>query len=183
MSKFLWVSGKTPDNVLEGIRTPDPRLRRPLLYPAELRTHMCQNQHISGWWESNPRIQLGRLVFYHWTTPAYKSGWQDSNLRPPGPKPGALAKLSHTPYFLSHPLLYYPRRKNYYMANIVFCQQLFLFFSKNFFHTHKAFIFAALRVFYTHKNQSISNNIYENQVNNCCFWQYPWSNTILYSSR
>ena len=25
-------------NVLEGIRTPDPRLRRPLLYPAELRT-------------------------------------------------------------------------------------------------------------------------------------------------
>ena len=55
----------------------------------------------SGWWESNPRIQLGRLVFYHWTTPAYliihKSGWQDSNLRPPGPKPGALAKLSHTP--------------------------------------------------------------------------------------
>ena len=26
-----------------------------------------------------------------------KSGWQDSNLRPPGPKPGALAKLSHTP--------------------------------------------------------------------------------------
>ena len=57
--------------------------------------------HESGWWESNPRIQLGRLVFYHWTTPAYlivhKSGWQDSNLRPPGPKPGALAKLSHTP--------------------------------------------------------------------------------------
>ena len=26
-----------------------------------------------------------------------QSGWQDSNLRPPGPKPGALAKLSHTP--------------------------------------------------------------------------------------
>ena len=40
MSKFLWVSGKTPDNVLEGIRTPDPRLRRPLLYPAELQTLM-----------------------------------------------------------------------------------------------------------------------------------------------
>ena len=28
----------------------------------------------SGWWESNPRIQLGRLVFYHWTTPAYSVG-------------------------------------------------------------------------------------------------------------
>ena len=28
------------------------------------------------------------------------SGWQDSNLRPPGPTPGALAKLSHTPKHL-----------------------------------------------------------------------------------
>ena len=24
----------------------------------------------SGWWESNPHNQLGRLGFYHWTTPA-----------------------------------------------------------------------------------------------------------------
>ena len=24
----------------------------------------------SGWWESNSRVQLGRLTFYHWTTPA-----------------------------------------------------------------------------------------------------------------
>ena len=30
----------THHNVLEGIRTPDPRLRRPLLYPAELQTHI-----------------------------------------------------------------------------------------------------------------------------------------------
>ena len=28
-----------PTNVSGGIRTPDPRLRRPLLYPAELQTH------------------------------------------------------------------------------------------------------------------------------------------------
>ena len=27
-------------SVPEGIRTPDPRLRRPLLYPAELQTHL-----------------------------------------------------------------------------------------------------------------------------------------------
>ena len=27
-------------SVLEGIRTPDPRLRRPLLYPTELQTHI-----------------------------------------------------------------------------------------------------------------------------------------------
>ena len=30
----------THHNVPEGIRTPDPRLRRPLLYPAELQTHV-----------------------------------------------------------------------------------------------------------------------------------------------
>ena len=29
------------ENVLEGIRTPDPRLRRPLLYPTELLTHIA----------------------------------------------------------------------------------------------------------------------------------------------
>ena len=30
--------------MLEGIRTPDPRLRRPLLYPAELWTHVFSNE-------------------------------------------------------------------------------------------------------------------------------------------
>jgi hypothetical protein len=33
-----------------------------------------------------------------------KSGRQDLNLRPPGPKPGALAKLSYAPCFLQFPL-------------------------------------------------------------------------------
>ena len=35
----------------EGIRTPDPRLRRPLLYPAELRTHFvdsCYPKRVMG---------------------------------------------------------------------------------------------------------------------------------------
>ena len=38
-------------NVPEGIRTPDPRLRRPLLYPAELRTHKAgdgNRTHVSS---------------------------------------------------------------------------------------------------------------------------------------
>ena len=58
----------------EGIRTPDPRLRRPLLYPTELQVHNQQPTDSklfwSGWWESDPRCQLGRLEFYHWITPA-----------------------------------------------------------------------------------------------------------------
>ena len=48
--------------VPEGIRTPDPRLRRPLLYPAELLAH--------------PLTQAFAFC---------QSGRQDSNLRPPGP--------------------------------------------------------------------------------------------------
>ena len=36
--------------------------------------YICYSQMKSGWWESNPRIQLGRLVFYHWTTPAWTVG-------------------------------------------------------------------------------------------------------------
>jgi hypothetical protein len=34
--------------VPEGIRTPDPRLRRPLLYPAELQTHFSAILQRSG---------------------------------------------------------------------------------------------------------------------------------------
>ena len=37
---------------------------------------------------------------YATITTISQSGWQDSNLRPPGPKPGALAKLSHTPKYI-----------------------------------------------------------------------------------
>ena len=78
---------------LGGIRTPDPRLRRPLLYPTEL-----------------PDQKLERAMGIEPTTSAWKAEvlplnytrnllsnalciWserQDSNLRPPAPKAGAL---------------------------------------------------------------------------------------------
>ena len=57
------------------IRTYDPRLRRALLYPAELRAH----------------IELINLILKN-------SGREDSNLRSHGPKPRALAGLSHAPF-------------------------------------------------------------------------------------
>ncbi len=53
----------------ERIRTFDRLLRRQMLYPAELRTLVFEN----------------------------KSGRQDSNLRPPGPKPGAMTGLRYAP--------------------------------------------------------------------------------------
>ena len=60
-------------------RTPDQWFRRPLLYPSELMRQMLiiknpplrQVSPWSGWGESNPHNQLGRLEFYRWTTPAY----------------------------------------------------------------------------------------------------------------
>ena len=54
------------------IRTFDRLLRRQVLYPAEL----CLQCSIK------------------------KSGWQDSNLRPPAPKAGAITELRYTPKFL-----------------------------------------------------------------------------------
>ena len=64
------------------IRTYDRLLRREVLYPAELRalTHDI----------------LSVEAFYKNST-LYLSGWQDSNLRPPRPKRGAMTGLRYTP--------------------------------------------------------------------------------------
>ena len=59
------------------IRTKDLLLRRQLLYPAELRDPMPIKK---GDDRSSPL-----------------SGRQDSNLRPPGPKPGAMTGLRYAP--------------------------------------------------------------------------------------
>ena len=50
----------THHNVPEGIRTPDPRLRRPLLYPAELQTHLLFTEK--------------RVMGIEPTCPAWKAG-------------------------------------------------------------------------------------------------------------
>ena len=55
------------------IRTFDRLLRRQVLYPAELYLHFT--------------INVNFLM----------SGWQDSNLRPPAPKAGAITGLRYTP--------------------------------------------------------------------------------------
>ena len=50
-------------NVLGGIRTPDPRLRRPLLYPAELQTHprFCNRKRVMGIEPTYPAWKAGVL--------------------------------------------------------------------------------------------------------------------------
>ena len=76
-------------------------------------------------------------------TDKYWSGWQDSNLRPPGPKPGALAKLSHTPIYhllmvfikLLSFLFLLPDDKWYYIIAIYKCQHFFWIFLKKLFFT------------------------------------------------
>ncbi len=70
--KILTISSKDlcePDR----IRTCDRLLRREVLYPAELRARSF--------------IVSTKTV----------SGWQDSNLRPPRPKRGAMTGLRYTP--------------------------------------------------------------------------------------
>ena len=151
----------THHNVPEGIRTPDPRLRRPLLYPAELQTHaLFSEKRVMGIEPTYPAWKAGVLPLNYTRTfgnkcvPLYfylmrhQSGWQDSNLRPPGPKPGALAKLSHTPMY--HLLMVFikllsssfvfrfrflPDDKWYYIIAIYKCQHLFWIFLKKLFFT------------------------------------------------
>ena len=54
-------------NERTGIRTPDTRLRRALLYPAELCTHK-----IGAGNEIRTRdFDLGKVALYRWTIPAH----------------------------------------------------------------------------------------------------------------
>ena len=52
----------THHSVPEGIRTPDPRLRRPLLYPAELQTHaLFSEKRVMGIEPTYPAWKAGVL--------------------------------------------------------------------------------------------------------------------------
>ena len=46
------------EDVPKGIRTPDPRLRRPLLYPAELLAH--------DWFQEPKQVMRIELTFSAW---------------------------------------------------------------------------------------------------------------------
>src|SRR6476620_2849007 len=65
-----------------GIRTPDPRLRRPMLYPTELWAEQNRIKKTADELKTGCQKMTARL--YYW------SEYKDSNLGPPGPKPGAL---------------------------------------------------------------------------------------------
>ena len=144
----------THHNVPEGIRTPDPRLRRPLLYPAELQTHaLFSEKRVMGIEPTYPAWKAGVLPLNYTRMLAVislqQSGWQDSNLRPPGPKPGALAKLSHTPMY--HLLMVFIKFLSLLLFSLAWRQVLlyysflqmstpFLnFFKKTFFHVFSVY--------------------------------------------
>ena len=62
----------THHNVPEGIRTPDPRLRRPLLYPAELQTHaLFSEKRVMGIEPTYPAWKAGVLPL-NYTRIAYR---------------------------------------------------------------------------------------------------------------
>ena len=69
------------------IRTFDRLLRREVLYPAELRAQF------NGKFITENRREFNSLK------KRISSGWQDSNLRPPRPKRGAITGLRYTPKF------------------------------------------------------------------------------------
>ena len=112
-----------------GIRTPDPRLRRPLLYPTELQTRKAgdgNRTHVSsleGWCST---IELHpRKVEVTGFEPA--ASWSQTRRS---------TKLSHTsPYPVTSQqmpvgFVCHPKRKINYMADKPPCQHIFLFFSQ-----------------------------------------------------
>ena len=141
-------------NVPKGIRTPDPRLRRPLLYPAELQTQkrvMGIEPTYLAWKASVLPLNYTRI----------QSGWQDSNLRPPDPKSGALAKLSHTPYLRC--LCYFSRNSTRIsiLYPVLFVNNFFIFFWTFF----KSFI-TFLKVLYCHPTACLLYHRLSTFVNN-----------------
>jgi hypothetical protein len=70
------------------IRTCDRLLRRQMLYPAELRDQ-CTAKKSSMFSRKDSFLKPIELHLM--------SGWQDSNLRPPAPKAGAITGLRYTP--------------------------------------------------------------------------------------
>ena len=100
----------------ERIRTSDPRIRSPLLYPTELQAHVLSRPPRHSAFEragDGTRTRdkrLGRPMLYQLSytrllslllPPGSWSGREDLNLRPPAPKAGALpgCATSRQPHF------------------------------------------------------------------------------------
>ncbi len=116
-------SCSTKTGVPGAIRTPDPLLRRQLLYPTELQGHKYNNQDPKSKLyftsSTNNLLQIPTIL-------SFWSGRKDLNLRLLGPKPSALAKLSHAPRKNlqskpeSAPLKYYMIAPKYDYSNLFF---------------------------------------------------------------
>ena len=84
-----------------GIRTLDLRLRRPLLYPAELQTHILNPLRIKKAGDGN-RTHVSSLEGWCSTIELHPHKYRGDRIRTCDllvPSTGALAKLSHTPMF------------------------------------------------------------------------------------
>ena len=70
-----------------GTRTPDPRLRRPMLYPAELLAHIGAGDgnrtHVAGLEGQNSTIELHPQ--HHTLLPVKKKLYRGGGIRTPGP--------------------------------------------------------------------------------------------------
>ena len=114
------------NHVPGGTRTPDPRLRRPMLYPAELLAHIGAGDgnrtHVAGLEGQNSTIELHPQ--HHTLLHVKKNCIGVEGFEPPAPwsQTTYSTKLSHTP----------ATNKNYYTHNGVCCQQFFQKFFKSF---------------------------------------------------
>ena len=100
-----------------GIRTPDPRLRRPLLYPTELLNHIDLERAMGI--EPTTSAWKAEVLPLNYTRKKIWSEWQDLNLRHPAPKAGALPNCA-TPRLLK--IVYYYSNKKSSKILLFFCK-------------------------------------------------------------
>ena len=117
--------------VSEGIRTPDPRLRRALLYPAELQIHSVVLNGAGN--EGRTRdIQLGRLTLYQLSYSRIDG--RNSKIRTCGPLLPRQVRYRTALYseaFLSRQEWLYHLYKNMSTLFFKIFQKFFLIISKN----------------------------------------------------
>ena len=118
------------NHVPGGTRTPDPRLRRPMLYPAELLAHIGAGDgnrtHVAGLEGQNSTIELHPQ--HHTLLYVKKNSIGVEGFEPPAPwsQTTYSTKLSHTPLHLC------PDDESYSIRFYRFWQAFFSYFLKKF---------------------------------------------------
>ena len=138
----------------KGIRTPDPRLRRPLLYPAELWTHISYILHWN--FPMQKRVMGIEPTYLAWKASVLPLNYTRIRVGVTGFEPAtSWSQIKRSSQAEPHPVVVFvflvsQQRKSNYTSHVLFCQHFFLIFSIffiNFFYQFMKAFFPILAAF------------------------------------